>query len=261
MEKVFNSSNKEHDMDLMTRLASTLNADKAQRGYRQDMRLIGTQVDMDEGVLWMELAFSPEAGKPELNDVMNIVYTAAPEYDIDWGRSKGFSNKGIISLALVPSVERIPVASYTDIPTGFQAMGSGVYVLKATTGDSYWKLVKNNDGLVLIRTDGSKPNPVVPLVDATDENVLKNGDLVKAYNHVGIYKGKGNDGKSKMRLLGQTKEVEVDDVALAGFDPSKDKQVLKDYYMNIYPADFVEQLLADEPKIDEVKSTPTEEIK
>lgn len=232
---------------LLYRLGSGLKADREVRGFRPDIRVIGAEVDESNGVLWLVLAFSANIGRVSEDDLYSMLYRYFPEFEIDWGRSVGYTDRGIICLALRPFIERIPIMEKEgalDIPFGFKEIGAGMFKFREADGkDSYWKLIKQGEKFYLVRTDGTLPPDVIPPPEVKKkegEVNIRIGSVVKTPDGFGIVVGI-EDGKTRVRLFGQTKEIEYKDVVK--FDPETDIELLRQYYRNIFPEEYVEELL------------------
>jgi len=226
----------------LDKFIEALKMDRIERGYRNDIRVVGSYLDKER--FWLVLAFSEMLGSPKVEDIIGLVYKVYPGFDIDWKSSYGVKN-GTIYLALKPYIEKIALKDPADIPVGFKACGGGIYSLREANGEtSYWLFVKEGDKYYLVRKDGSKPPEVVTPVESKQaKQGLTIGALVKVLgNQIGILKGVDN-GAYIVKLLGQTKEVKVHDVA--EFDITKEKELLREYYLNLYPPEFVDALLAD----------------
>jgi hypothetical protein len=238
----------------LIKLAEALKVDREMRGFRPDLRVIGTQLDERNGVLWVVLSFSIHAGKLSDKDVMEFAYTYFPDFQVDWGRTVGYEKKGIVCVALTPFVERIYLSEKKDgtveVPAGFKEIGASLYsFVEADGSTSYWKLIKDEGKFALVRTDGTKPPKVIPPFEAKKkkeeekEESLAIGCIVRTPgDQFGIITAK-EEGKSTVRLLGQTKEVVFEDSRLVKYDPERDIEVLREYYRNVFPEEYVEELL------------------
>jgi hypothetical protein len=238
----------------LIKLAEALKVDREMRGFRPDLRVIGTQLDERNGVLWVVLSFSVHAGKLSDKDVLEFAATYFPDFQVDWSRTVGYEKKGIVCVALTPFVERIYLTERKDgsieIPSGFREIGASLYSLVEADGStSYWKLIKDGKRFALVRTDGTKPPKVIPPFEAKrkkeeeKEGGLEVGCMVRTPdNQFGIVVAK-EGGRSTVRLLGQTKEVVFDDSLLVKYDPERDLEVLRAYYRNVFPDEYIEELL------------------
>ncbi len=224
----------------MKQFVDALARDKAERGFRPDIHVVGGYIDEENARFWLILSFSPNIGSPDVKDVLGLVYRFYPDFEIDWKRSYGIRT-GSLYIALKPFVERIPVRDITEIPSGFVPKGTGIYSFKEPDGtESYWQFIKEGDRYYLVRKDGTKPPSVVPPVEIKERKGIQVGSLVKTKEGIGIVQGKTLRGYM-VKLLGQTKVIEVTDVA--EFDPLREKDILRQYYSNLYPPDFVDALL------------------
>lgn len=222
----------------MQEFVRRLAKDREERGYRPDLRVLSSQLDERNGRVWITIAFSTNLPPPSTTDVMKLVYSVYPDFVIDWKSSFGYKN-GTIHLALKPFIEKITIKTVHDIPSGFKSRGTGLYEFKEADGKiSFWRLIKNGNEIYLVRVDGTEPPKVVPFIESEK---FKAGMLVKLPdNRLGVIKGFNRD-KYCVQILGQTEVIETTDVAV--FDPTTDREILRQYYSNLFPPEFVEGLL------------------
>lgn len=230
----------------LIRLGRALKADREKRGFRPDIRVIGSDVDERNGILWVVLAFNPNVGRISEDDIMSIVYRYFTDFNVDWEKTAGYEKKGILCLALRPFIEKIPVKENADgsldIPIGFKNIGASMFTFSEKDGSkSYWELIKEGDSFYLVRRDGTKPPEVIPPFEAKREKKgARIGSVVRTPDGFGIVTAVEDD-RYRVKLFGQTKEIEYKDVA--EYDPERDIELLRQYYRNIFPEEYVEELL------------------
>jgi hypothetical protein len=234
------------------RLAQTLKLDREIRG-RPDLKLLGAELDERNKVLWLVFGFNVNAGCVSTADLQDFVMRYLPDFEIVWDKSVGYARKGIVCLAVRSFVERIPVKQRVDgnleLPLGFKEIGGSLFSFAEVDGTrSYWRLIKSDDGFALVRIDGTlPPTDILAPFEAQNEREaeLHMGDLVKVKEGFGILTSVDKkNGKYRIKLLGQTKEIEYDDKAAIGkYDPERDVELLRSYYRNVFPDEYVEELL------------------
>lgn len=243
-------------MDIFARALENLS--KKKPSYRLDLRITAMKADEDEGILWVQLEY-PEGRIPAYAD---IYFYLSAHLEDKWEIDKeigviGIKGHNLLWIPLRPYIEKIPVRSEKDIPSGFKNIGAGIFEYVDAEGNkSFWELkkIKGENGeeeMILVRRDMKEPlNPVPPVKvkreakDSVVKRLLKVGKVIPLRNGLGeVVEVK--DDSFVLRPIGQEQDVNklIKVLVPSKYSKEEDREVLRDYYRKIFPDDFVEALL------------------
>ena len=219
----------------------TLRSFMERKGYRADLVVVSNQKTSERNVS-VEIKYNTEFDFPADKDLMALIATTYPDYEVDWATAVVDDEAGTIAINLRPTREIIPIKGYKDIPSDFEPQGTGIFHRKAdATGNvaEVWELRKGADGgLALVR----KMDDMQVLKG--EEDSIKVNDAVRTPEGVGRVESFDEVGNAYVRIGNQKRLMAAED--LAKYDTNKDKQTLFEYFKQVYGDEFAKALCMEE---------------
>lgn len=208
------------------------------KAYRQDLHMVvdGSQKDC---VVTAEVKFNSQLGFPSEEDLMALVATNMPNYQLDWETVEADTDANSLNLTLKRSAEVLPLNSIKDIPAEFTSIGTGIFRRSVTaSGKVYeiWDLVRDDDGLSLQRRSSDS--------DVIDGDDILEGAVVETPYGVGRVASIDEENCTAVVQIGKYKRIVAQD-EIKEYDQNKDRKKLIEYYTSVYGKEYAELLLRD----------------
>jgi len=208
------------------------------KGYRADL-VIASKVKNFDSTLGVEIKYNAKFDFPPDRDLMALVAAVVPQYEIDWSTAVVDPDQGTIALTLRTSVESIPVKSVRDIPSEFEAIGSGIFMKKADASGrvaEIWELKKDESGGLVL----SRKMDDMEVLQKEEEGFVA-GDVVATSDGVGRIDKFDPSGNAYVVIGNKTRLVAADD--LKPYDIKTEQTKLYEYYKAIYGDEYAKMLL------------------
>lgn len=241
MQRVVNLTNSEKRAktewgnDLLTNLKAGL----AVRQHRADLQLICKNEPV--GSFPVIVKFAKILGYPTQKDLTTITAQNFPGHEINWELVDVDDTSQTITLMLSPSEEIVHVNSIQDIPKDFESIGSCLYKRAENADKSIygiWTLKELDGNLALVRNKDE-----YEVVANTADVGFKKGDVVDTPYGLGLFQRYDEIGNGFVQC-GTTLHLVAKD-GIFGYDVSKEKTKLYDYFAQIYGPEFAKGLVED----------------
>lgn len=242
IKQVVNSTNsyKREKEEWGNNFISELKAGLAVRQHRADLQL---RCSVDPvGNFPVIVKYAEIMGYPTQKDLATIVGQSFPGHEINWKLVDVDDASQTITLMLSPSEEVVNVASVQDIPKDFESIGACLYKRAENTEKSIygiWTLKDIDGNLALIRNKDE-----YEVIAANDVDVgFKKGDVVSTPYGLGLFQRYDEIGNGFVQCGTVIHLVAKD--GIKGYDQSKEKTKLYDFFAQIYGPDLAKGLVED----------------